>query len=125
MLARDRWLEQLRTELAARQSAHLLRTLQAVEPVGGVGEGVPAGTELSRDGRTYLQFCSNNYLGLAADPEVIAAAREATARWGAGSGSSRLVAGSMAIHHDLETALARFKRTEAALLFSTGFMANL
>jgi 8-amino-7-oxononanoate synthase len=76
-------------------------------------------------GRVYVQFCSNNYLGLAGDPEVIEAARQATQKWGTGAGASRLVAGSLAIHQELESALAGFKGTEAALLFPSGFMANL
>jgi 8-amino-7-oxononanoate synthase len=85
----------------------------------------PQGAELSIEGRRFVQFCTNNYLGLANDPEVIEAAREATARFGTGAGASRLVAGSMELHHELERQLARFKQTEAALLFPTGYMANL
>jgi len=73
----------------------------------------------------YVQFCTNNYLGLADDPALKAEAREATEKYGTGAGASRLVAGSMALHHELEAALAAFKGTEAALLLPTGFMANL
>ena len=111
------WIAGLRAQLAERAQQHLLRELHAVQS--------PQGTELVIDGCRYVQFCTNNYLGLATDPEVSAVAQEATAKFGTGSGASRLVAGSMELHHELEAALAAFKRTEAALLFPTGFMANL
>jgi 8-amino-7-oxononanoate synthase len=77
------------------------------------------------DGRPVVSFASNDYLGLAAHPEVAAAAREATARWGTGSGASRLVVGGRPIHDELEAELAGWKGTEAALLLPTGFAANL
>jgi adenosylmethionine-8-amino-7-oxononanoate aminotransferase len=75
--------------------------------------------------RRLLMLASNNYLGLATHPEVRAAAAAATARYGAGSGASRLVAGDMALHHALERDLAHFKGTEAALLFTSGYHANI
>jgi 8-amino-7-oxononanoate synthase len=111
------WLASLQSTLDNRRQAHLLRELRPLSS--------PPGPTLTIDGREYLQFSSNNYLGLATDPEVIDAAQQATARFGTGSGASRLVAGSLDLHHQLETALARFKKTESALLFPTGFMANL
>ncbi len=77
------------------------------------------------DSHDCLQFCTNNYLGLAADPRVIEAARTAIGRYGFGSGASRLVAGSMEAHHALESALATFKGTQSALVFSSGYVANL
>ena len=117
MHSRETWLAQLRGALEERRAAHLLRELRPLES--------GTGAEIRMEGRTYVQFCTNNYLGLAGDPEVIDAARAAAARWGAGSGASRLVAGSLEIHHELEAALARFKHAEAALLFPTGYMANL
>ena len=71
-----------------------------------------------------LLLCSNNYLGLADHPRVREAAAEAAMRWGAGAGASRLVSGNMTIHRRLEERLAEFKRTEAALLFGSGYLAN-
>ncbi|MGC8625103.1 MAG: aminotransferase class I/II-fold pyridoxal phosphate-dependent enzyme [Phycisphaerae bacterium] len=111
------WLTRLGDELAQRQRDHLWRELS---PVDG-----PQGAELCIGGKTYLQFCTNNYLGLASDPEVIDAARTALEHWGVGSGAARLVAGSMRSHHDLETDLAEFKHAEAALVFSSGYAANM
>ncbi|NCY17093.1 MAG: aminotransferase class I/II-fold pyridoxal phosphate-dependent enzyme, partial [Actinobacteria bacterium] len=72
-----------------------------------------------------VSFASNDYLGLSQHPLVRAAATEAVARWGTGSGASRLVVGSRPVHHDLEAALARWRRSEAAIVFPTGFAANL
>jgi 8-amino-7-oxononanoate synthase len=72
-----------------------------------------------------LSFGSNEYLGLASDPAVIAAARDAASRWGVGAGSSHLVGGHMSPHDWLEQKLAAFVGAERALLFSTGMMANL
>jgi len=81
--------------------------------------------EVVLDGRRVLCLASNNYLGLAAHPEVVDAAAEAARRYGAGSGSARLVTGGLALHDELEGRLAAFKGTEAALLFSSGYLANL
>ena len=72
-----------------------------------------------------VSFASNDYLGLSAHPAVVAAARQALTRWGAGSGASRLVTGSRPIHSELERELAGWKGTEAAVCFPTGFAANL
>jgi len=76
-------------------------------------------------GTTVLSFGSNDYLGLSTHPAVIAAAHDALERWGTGSGASRLVTGGRPIHAELESELARWKDSEAALLFPTGFAANL
>ncbi len=76
-------------------------------------------------GREMLLLSSNSYLDLAAVPEVKQAAAQAALTWGAGSGGSRLTTGTMRLHEELENALASFKHTEAALLFNTGYMANL
>ena len=73
------------------------------------------------DGRTLLNFSSNDYLGLANDPRLKEAAINAVQRYGAGSGASRLICGSLAPHHELEQALAAFKGTEAAISFSSGY----
>jgi glycine C-acetyltransferase/8-amino-7-oxononanoate synthase len=76
------------------------------------------------DGADVLLLCSNNYLGLADDPRVREAAAEAALRYGAGSGASRLVSGTMTIHRLLEERLADFKGRAAALLFGSGYLAN-
>jgi 8-amino-7-oxononanoate synthase len=85
----------------------------------------PTGTSLIIDGRKALQFASNDYLGLATHPRLKAAAREAVERYGAGSGSSRLVCGNLDLNRQLEEKVAQLKQKEAALLYSTGYMANL
>ncbi|MDQ6928886.1 MAG: 8-amino-7-oxononanoate synthase, partial [Actinomycetota bacterium] len=76
-------------------------------------------------GGSVVSFASNDYLGLTQHPAVVGAAREALDRWGAGAGAARLVVGTRAVHGDLEQSLADWKREEAALLFSTGYAANL
>jgi len=76
-------------------------------------------------GKRYKVFCSNNYLGLANHPRLKQAACEAAERLGSGSGASRLVCGNMSAHVELEEELARFKQAEAAIIFPTGYMANL
>lgn len=76
------------------------------------------------DGKNYILLSSNSYLGLTVEPRVIKAAVEATEKYGTGSGGSRLVSGSTDLHRELEQRLADFKKTEAAILFSTGYLAN-
>ncbi|MBG6288306.1 8-amino-7-oxononanoate synthase [Pseudomonas nitroreducens] len=85
----------------------------------------PQGPEVVIDGQPMLAFCSNDYLGLANHPEVIAALRAGAERWGVGGGASHLVNGHCGPHHELELALAEFTGRPRALLFSTGYMANL
>ena len=106
--------EQRLNELAAR---HLTRRLTPLH--SGVGPVV----EMA--GRQILLLASNDYLGLATHPEVIQSAVEATQRFGVGTGASRLVSGSLPPHQELESALAQFKSTEAALTFSSGYLANI
>ena len=77
------------------------------------------------DGRSVLLLCSNNYLGLADHPRVREAAAEAAMRWGAGAGASRLISGNMEPHRRLEARLAEFKGYGAALLFGSGYLANI
>ena len=101
-------------ELAAQ---HLTRRLTPLH--SGVGPVVDMA------GRHILLFASNDYLGLAMHPEVIQAAVEATQRFGAGAGAARLVSGSLPPHQELETALAQFKGTEAALTYGSGYLANI
>ena len=85
----------------------------------------PQGARVRVDGRGYVAFCSNDYLGLANHPELIEAAREGAARYGVGAGASHLVLGHTKAHHALEEALAAFVGLPRALLFSTGYMANI
>jgi 8-amino-7-oxononanoate synthase len=85
----------------------------------------PQGPRVLLGGREVLLLCSNDYLGLAADPRVREAAAEAALRWGAGSGASRLISGNMEPHRELEAALAAFKGYERALLFGSGYLANM
>lgn len=84
-----------------------------------------AGTIAVVDGREMLMFASNNYLGLAGDRRLIDAAVQATEMYGTGSTGSRLVTGHLALHEELEQAIADLKNTEAALVFSSGYLANL
>ncbi|ASJ22931.1 8-amino-7-oxononanoate synthase [Laribacter hongkongensis] len=85
----------------------------------------PQGPHLTVDGRDYLAFASNDYLGLANHPALVAALQEGAARFGAGAGASHLVSGHLAPHDAAETALAAFLGREAALLFSSGYQANV
>jgi 8-amino-7-oxononanoate synthase len=85
----------------------------------------PCGPEAIIDGRPVVAFCSNDYLGLANHPAIVAAAQEAAGRWGVGSGASHVVSGHLRPHEDLEARLATFVGRERALYFTTGYMANL
>lgn len=107
----------LASRLAERRAAHLFRQRPLLQS--------PQRPEVEVDGRPMLAFCSNDYLGLASHPEVIRAMRDGAERWGAGGGSSHLVIGHSQPHHQLEEALAEFTGRPRALLFSTGYMANL
>jgi 8-amino-7-oxononanoate synthase len=104
-------------ELARREAAGLARRLRRVD---GAQD-----TWVSVEGRRALLLCSNNYLGLANDRRLRAAAEQAVAEYGVGAGASRLISGSMRIHHELEEEIAAFKGTEAALLFNSGYHANI
>jgi 8-amino-7-oxononanoate synthase len=84
-----------------------------------------AGMSATIDGREMLMFASNNYLGLAGDRRLIDAAISATEMYGTGSTGSRLVTGHLALHEELESTIADLKNTEAALVFSSGYLANL
>ena len=103
-------------ELAALEAKGLRRTL---EPLGGA-----QGAVVEVGGRRLVNLCSNDYLGLAADPRLVDGAASAARREGAGAGAARLVAGDLPVHGALERRLADFKKTEAALLFSSGYHAN-
>ena len=85
----------------------------------------PQGTELVVDGRRLLNFCSNDYLGLANDERIRQAFKRGIDRWGVGAGASHLVCGHTAVHHELEDALAEMTGRPRALFFSSGYAANL
>jgi glycine C-acetyltransferase len=87
--------------------------------------GSPQGAWLVVDGKQVLNFCSNNYLGLANHPQVVAAAKQAIDEMGVGPGAVRTIAGTMSLHVELEKRLAAFKGVEAAITFQSGFTANL
>jgi glycine C-acetyltransferase len=84
----------------------------------------PAGGRVWMNGKEVVNLSSNNYLGLANHPKVLAAAKESLDRWGVGAGAVRWIGGTMSIHRELEERLARFKHTEAVLVFTGGFTAN-
>jgi len=102
--AYDEWLAD---QVEARETAGLTRKLSAFDPTGAI------------------DLAGNDYLGLARHPDVIAGAVRAAESFGAGAGASRLVTGTLELHEDLERALAAFTGTEAGLVFSTGYHANL
>ncbi|MFK0091199.1 8-amino-7-oxononanoate synthase [Pseudomonas sp. NPDC090592] len=107
----------LAARLAERRAADLYRQRPLLES--------PQGPEVVVDGQRLLAFCSNDYLGLANHPEVIAAWQAGAERWGVGGGASHLVIGHSTPHHQVEEALAELTGRPRALLFSTGYMANL
>ncbi|MCW5574504.1 MAG: 8-amino-7-oxononanoate synthase [Burkholderiales bacterium] len=108
---------ELAAELADRDARGLRRRRRLLAS--------PQRAHVAVDGRDYLAFCSNDYLGLAADPRLIAAARAGADLYGVGAGASHLVLGHGTAHHRLEEALAGFVGLPRALLFSTGYMANM
>ncbi len=110
-------LDGLQADLRERQAQGLYRQRRVVDG--------PQGVQLKVGGRELLSFCSNDYLGLAADPRVAEAMCSATRRYGVGSGAAHLISGHSQAHHALEEELADFLGCERALLFSTGYMANL
>ena len=109
-------LTRLQQGLAALKADHLDRHRRLLDGAQGA--------HVTIDGQRVISFCSNDYLGLAAHPRVIAAFRKAASEYGVGSGASHLVCGHSALHHELEDALAAFTGRQRALLFSSGYMAN-
>lgn len=110
----DAWLFERLAEIDAANLRRRLRPIDSAQaPV------------VERGGRSIVNFSSNDYLGLANDPRLKAAAAEAVERFGAGAGAARLISGTQPPHAELEAALARFKGTEAALTFATGHAAAL
>lgn len=109
----EHWMEE---NLAALREQHQLRSLTSLSETGGM---------LEWQGRRYINFSSNDYLNFLRRPELINASMEATRRYGAGSGASRLVTGSLSIHDELESSIARHKGYPSALFFGSGFLTNI
>ncbi len=109
--------DRLRQQLQERQQAHQYRRRRIMS--------TPQGLKVRIDGREYLNFCSNDYLGLANHPELKKSFQQAADHYGVGSGSAHLINGHSYEHHALEEELAAFTCRQRALLFSTGYMANL
>ena len=107
----------LQSGLDERAAQGLLRSRRTMQN--------PQAPHIVVDGNSYLSFCSNDYLGLANHPQLIAALMQGAQQYGAGAGAAHLVSGHMQPHEQLELALAEFVGKPAALLFSTGYMANL
>lgn len=107
------WISQ---EIEGLKSAGLYNNIRTL--------GSPQGAWLIVDGKRVLNFCSNNYLGLANHPKMVEAAIEALRKFGVGPGAVRSIAGNMEIHTELENRLARFKGVEAAVVLQSGFSAN-
>ena len=110
-------LTRLQDGLAALKADHLERRRRLLDGAQGA--------HVTIDGQRVVSFCSNDYLGLAADPALVAAAHAALDACGVGAGAAHLIAGHHRFHHDFEAAFARFVGKPAALLFSTGYLANL
>lgn len=109
----DAWASEQIAALCAADRWREVRTFDARGPVGRLGD------------REVVSFASNDYLGLSFHPAVIAAAHAALDRWGAGATASRLIVGSRPVHAELEAELCDWKQTERALVFPTGYAANL
>ncbi|MEW8560478.1 MAG: 8-amino-7-oxononanoate synthase [Candidatus Thiodiazotropha sp.] len=110
-------MNRLTQALQARRNQGLYRSRRVVS--------TPQQAELVVDGKRVIAFCSNDYLGLASHPEVVEALRQGAEKYGVGSGAAHLITGHNRSHHRLEEALAEFTARPRALLFSTGYMANL
>lgn len=115
---RGSWIDVVDARLDEIRTAGRWRSPRDVDGHGPTGA-------LATDGRPVIAFAANDYLGLSAHPDVAAAAHRALDRWGAGAGAARLVTGSRPVHTELEHELAAWKGTERAVLFSTGYAANL
>jgi len=115
--AASAWEQQLAARLAQRHADNLYRSRRTLQS--------EQGAHVVIDGKSCLNFCSNDYLGLASHPRIREAVVAAVNRYGVGSGASHLVCGHSELHEELEHRLAEFCGRERALLFSTGYMANL
>ena len=113
-MSKTDWIQQ---EIDSLKSQGLYNNIRTI--------GSPQGAWLTVDGKKVLNFCSNNYLGLANHPALVAAAKKATDEMGVGPAAVRSIAGTMTLHVELEKRLAQFKGVEAAITFQSGFTANL
>ncbi|MFT7109687.1 MAG: 8-amino-7-oxononanoate synthase, partial [Psychrobacter glaciei] len=107
----------LAADLKLRREQNLFRSTRIAQS--------PQGPLMQVDGEQYLTFCSNDYLGMANHPKLIESFQSAAKQYGVGSGAAHLVNGHTQAHESLEQALAKFTGRDKALLFSTGYMANL
>ena len=117
LLIGDKMYEFFKEQLDSKIENHNLRTLREYCPLDAV--------RVKRDNKEYLMMASNNYLGLTFDSRVIEGALKGARQYGTGSGGSRLVSGTFPLFTELENELAKFKNTEKALVFNTGYMANV
>ncbi len=113
-MSKTAWIEQ---EIASLKEQGLFTHIRTIES--------PMGAWLQVDGKRVLNFCANNYLGLANHPKLVEAAKAAIEKYGIGPGAVRTIAGTMSLHVELEKRLAEFKGVEAAITFQSGFNANL
>ncbi|HVY54153.1 MAG TPA: 8-amino-7-oxononanoate synthase [Thermodesulfobacteriota bacterium] len=113
----NKTLDWIENDLAHIRDKKLFRVLTEL----GTGQS----PEITVDGKRYILLASNSYLGLSIDPGVVGAARLALEKYGTGSGGSRLVSGSTDLHRELEERIASFKSTESAIIFSSGYLANI
>lgn len=104
-------------EISELKKESLYRTLKAIQKTEGA--------KVTINGKELINFCSNNYLGLADNPKVKQRAIETLNKFGVGSGASRLVSGNYEVHEELERKIAEYEETEASIIFPTGYMANL
>ena len=114
MMTKTQWITD---ELSSLKQQGLYNTIRTI--------GSPQGAWLIVDGKKVLNFCSNNYLGLANHPKILAAAKSAVEKYGVGPAAVRSIAGTMSLHVELEQRLAKFKGAEACITFQSGFTANL
>ena len=114
MSTKLQWIQEELTSLQNSGAYNRIRTIES-----------PQGARLVVDGKQVLNFCSNNYLGLANHPKLVQAAKDAIDQYGVGPGAVRSIAGTMSLHLELEKRLAAFKGVESAISFQSGFCANL
>ncbi len=113
MLTKYQWIQEELDKLKQTGLYNRIRTIQS-----------PQGAHLIVDGKKTLNFCSNNYLGLANHPKIVQAVQKATAEYGVGPGAVRTIAGTMSLHLELEKRVAAFKGVETSITFQSGFTAN-
>jgi len=113
----DTHLDWLKNEIQALKEAGFYNSIRTINS--------PQGAWLVVDGQRVLNFCSNNYLGLANHPRLVEAAKKAIDQYGVGPGAVRIISGTNDLHIELEKRLAKFKGVEAAITFQSGFTANI